>query len=66
MIIAPNSLEARQIKRVLVNGKPIECVFLIDTKKQKVKFHPRPLRVHKYGKRLLSKTIYGEIKVINK
>lgn len=64
MIITPASVEAKQIKKVFVGRKLIKYVFFIDTKKQKVKFYPWPLRVHKYGKRLLSKTIYGVIEVI--
>ena len=64
MIYTPDLFESREIKSILVNGKVINHVFYCDDKKGLVKYYPFPFCVHKYGKRVISKTVHGIVKVV--
>lgn len=64
MIYVPGSYESYGVKAILVNGKVVDGVFYCDDKKGLVKFYPKPFRMHKYGKRLIVKTLRGKVKVI--
>lgn len=48
---------------VYLNGKELRHVLFADDVKGKVVVYRHPLKLHKYGKRALTKTIYGDVKV---
>lgn len=64
MIYVPGTYESYGIKAILVNGKIIKHVFYCDDKKGLVKYYPFPFRLHKHGKRVISKTVRGIVEVV--
>lgn len=48
---------------VFVNGKLVKHVFFADTRKGVVRYYPNPLRLDKWGRRILSKTMRGKVEV---
>lgn len=62
MIYTPEN--GRNIQAVYVNGKLIPCAFFADELKGKVRYYRFPHKKHKYGKRLLTRTVYGKVKIV--
>ena len=52
-----------RVKRVLVNGNEVKSVFYADTKKGFVRYYDDPPKMHKHGKRLISRTLWGDVTV---
>lgn len=55
--------DGRGRRRVLVDGQVVEQVFYADTRKGVVRYYVKPLRVHKHGKRAISRTLRGKVEV---
>ena len=55
--------DGRGNRDVFVNGKLVKQVFYAHVRKGIVRYFPRPLRVHKYGKRVITRTLRGEVTV---
>ncbi len=67
MVYTPeNTIELGMPADVFVNGKLIEHAFFADTGKGKVKAYRSPFKIHKRKKEAISKTIYGDVKVVFK
>lgn len=52
------------LREVFLNGKPLKYCFFADTKKGKARCYRHPFTTDKYKKRLLSKTVRGEVSVV--
>ncbi|WP_169050317.1 hypothetical protein [Stenotrophomonas maltophilia] len=48
---------------MLVDGQVVEQAFYADTRKGVVRYYVKPLRVHKHGKRAISRTLRGKVEV---
>lgn len=55
--------DGRGRRKVVVNGTVVEQVFYVDTRKGIVRFYEKPLRIHKHGKRAISRTLRGKVEV---
>ncbi|SMR69274.1 MULTISPECIES: hypothetical protein [Stenotrophomonas] len=55
--------DGRGRRKVVVNGMVVEQVFYADTRKGIVRFYEKPLRIHKHGKRAISRTLRGKVEV---
>ena len=55
--------DGRGLRRVLVNGRALDGVFYADTKKGLARYYVKPLRLDKYKKRALSRTVRGRVQV---
>lgn len=55
--------DGRGPRQVYLNGKPIMQVVFADTRKGVVRFHDRPAKVHKHGKRFIERTRHGLVEV---
>jgi len=55
--------DGRGYRAVTLDGKPITGVVYADTRKGKVVFYDQPPRMHKHGKRLITRTRYGIVTV---
>lgn len=51
------------VKRVFVDGKEVKKAFYADTKKGFVRCYDDPVKLHKHGKRLITRTIRGDVTV---
>jgi hypothetical protein len=51
------------VKRAFVNGKAINYAFYADTKRGFVRHYDDPPKMHKHGKRLITRTTYGVVTV---
>lgn len=49
--------------RVFVNGKEVKRAFYADTKKGVVRYYDDPVKMHKYGKRVICRTKRGKVTV---
>ena len=58
-----NTDDGRGRRRVLADGRVVEQVFYADTRKGVVRYYVKPLRVHKHGKRAISRTLRGKVEV---
>ncbi len=58
-----NTSEMGKPVEVFLNGKKVDHCIYADTKKGKVVFYPQPYKVHKHRKRLISKTLHGNVTV---
>ena len=58
-------LDGRGMRKIFVNGNQVDRVFYADTKKGIVDYYPQPIRVHKHGKRMLSRRLRGHVEVVN-
>ena len=56
--------DGRQLRIVYVDGKRVDEVFYADTKRGVVDAYRRPHKIHKYGKRLLTKRHRGKVEVV--
>lgn len=55
--------DGRGNRMVRLDGKPIfNCVYA-NERKGKVRVIPLPIRLHKHRKRVITRTLYGEVKV---
>lgn len=54
----------QNVQAVYVNGKLIPRAFFADELKGKVKYYRYPFKQHKYGKRLLTRTVHGKVKIV--
>lgn len=54
-----NTVKLGKRVKVLVDGVEVNKVFYVDTKKGKVRHYDTPVKVHKHGKRAISRTKYG-------
>lgn len=52
-----------KVKRVFVDDKEVDHAFYADTKKGVVRYYPQPLKLHKYGKRVVSRTLHGQVRL---
>ncbi len=55
--------DGRKYRNVFVNGQQVTQCFYADTKRGIAKCYREPLKVDKYGKRALSKTLRGNVVV---
>ncbi len=55
--------DGRPYRNVYLNGKQITGCFYADTRRGIAKCYREPLKVDKYGKRALSKTLRGNVVV---
>lgn len=55
--------DGRAPRLVFLNGKPLDNCVYANERKSKVRVIPRPIRLHKYRKRVLEKTLYGRVTV---
>lgn len=55
--------DGRGLRDVFVNGRLKYQVFYADTKRGIVRAYRIPLRIHKWGKRLLTVTLRGHVEV---
>jgi hypothetical protein len=51
------------LRRVYVNDKPIKNVLYADTLKGVVRCYREPLKLDKYRKRALTRTLHGNVRV---
>jgi hypothetical protein len=56
--------DCRGNRDVFVNGKHISSAVYADTGKGIVRYAPKPLRLDKYKKRVLTRTLRGEVEVV--
>lgn len=61
-IHTPN--DGRGLRKVLVNCKEVQQCYFADTRRGIARCYREPLRVHKRGKRLLTKTYRGTVTVV--
>lgn len=55
--------DGRGLRDVWVDGKKIDKPFFADTRRGIVDYYVSPTKLHKYGKRLITKRIHGEVVV---
>ena len=58
--------DGRGLRVVTLNGVVIDRCVYADTKKGIVRFHDNPAKVHKYGKRIIERTLHGAVEVISR
>jgi hypothetical protein len=58
--------DGRGQRNVFVNGRLVKQVFYADTKRGIVRAYKLPLRLDKWGKRVLSETQHGVVEVCPK
>jgi hypothetical protein len=63
MMIRAGTFEAKNIRKVFLNGRTIKHVVSADEAKGKITVARFPLKIHKYKKRILLKTIYGRVEL---
>lgn len=51
------------VKRVFVDGKEVCMAFYANTKKGIVRCYDDPFKMHKYGKRAITRTLHGTVTV---
>lgn len=51
-------------RKVVVNGVEIERVFYADTRRGICRYYQYPLKLHRDGKRAISRTLRGAVEVI--
>ena len=56
--------DGRGNRDVFVNGRLVMSAVYANTKKGIVRYHPKPLRLDKYRKRVLTRTLRGEVEVV--
>lgn len=56
--------DGRGIRDVFVDGELVKYVTYADTKRGKVVVYRHPLKLDKYGRRAMTKTIYGRVEVV--
>lgn len=56
--------DGRPPRTVYLNGKRVPSVFYADTRRGKLVRFRLPLKIHKYGGRLICKTEYGRVEVV--
>lgn len=56
--------DGRGFRTVLVNGNEVQQCYFADIKRGIARCYREPLRPHKYGKRLLTKTYRGTVEVL--
>ena len=52
-----------RVKRVFVDGVEVKNAFYADTKKGFVRHFDDPIKIHKHGKRAISRTLHGAVTV---
>jgi hypothetical protein len=55
--------DGRGNRQVYLNDKPIAKAFYADTVKGVVRCYREPLKLHKYRKRALTRTLHGKVRV---
>lgn len=56
--------DGRGTERVVyVNGERVDNVFYADTKRGIVDYYPEPRKIHRHGKRMVSRRLRGEVRV---
>ena len=55
--------DGRGYRDVTFNGEPLRHCIFADTRKGKVVVMDTPIRVHKHGKRIIRRTMYGTVTV---
>lgn len=60
------SEDLRAQRDVFVNGKKIDGVMYADTKRGIVRVVRRPIKIDKYHKRVLTRTVRGHVEVVFK
>ena len=66
MIVSPEihpPSDGRGARNVYVNGSVIANVVLADERRGRVVYYPTPIRLDKHRKRILTKTLRGEVVV---
>lgn len=58
-----NTIDIGRPVKVYLNGRIVETAIYADDKKGKVVFYRKPIKLNKYRKRILSKTMYGHVVV---
>lgn len=58
-----NTIDIGKRVNVYLNDKLVEAAVMADTRQGKVRRIVTPIRVHKYGKRLLMETLHGNVRV---
>lgn len=56
--------DGRGQRDVFLNGKPLKSAIYANTRTGKVRVHDDPPKVHKYGKRLIVRTLGGMVEVV--
>lgn len=56
--------DGRGQRGVYLNGKPLKNVIYANTRTGKVRVYDDPPKVHKYGKRLIVRTLRGMVEVV--
>ncbi len=54
------------VRQVFVNGKEVKNAFYADTVKGLVRYYDDPAKMHKHGKRAITRTIRGDVTVVLK
>lgn len=55
--------DGRGRREVLVNGKRVDMVFYADTRRGVVRAYRAPLKLDKWRKRVLTRTLHGAVQV---
>lgn len=55
--------DGRGLRGVTMNGVVLDRVVYADTKRGVVRVHDNPPKVHKYRKRLIERTLHGDVRV---
>lgn len=56
--------DGRGRRDVFVDGRLVDGVFYADTRRGVVDYYPRPLKLHKHGKRAISRRLHGRVEVV--
>lgn len=51
---------------VFVDGRKVNGAFYADTKRGIVDYYPEPLKIHKRGKRVITRRLRGHVEVVRK
>ncbi|SHK68561.1 hypothetical protein [Halomonas caseinilytica] len=51
---------------VFVDGRKVDGAFYADTKRGIVDYYPKPLKIHKRGKRVITRRLRGHVEVVRK
>ena len=55
--------DGRGRRDVFVNGRQVHRAFFVDTRRGIVDYFPEPVRIHKHGKRAISRRLRGRVHV---